>query len=108
MSDFATPLVKIVVDEQLVKQLAKEEIKRMLQGQTDGIWWDMQRLEHETCRKRDWLLENVILNPKHKEEMSIISNNREGGRWMFRAAEMKGFLDRNFHNLNRSKKGVTT
>jgi len=100
------PMFKIIVDDQLVKELAKEEIKKMLQGQGEGIWWDLKRLEVETCRKRDWLLEKIILNPRYKEEMSYISNGREGGRWMFRAADMKAFLDRNFHELNRNRKKV--
>ncbi|MGG1649697.1 DUF771 domain-containing protein [Paenibacillus sp. NRS-1780] len=68
----------------------------------------MKRLEMETCRKRDWLLENVLLNPNFKEEMSRITNSCEGGRWMIRGSEMKSFLDKHFHYLNRPQKRSTS
>ncbi|MNW61973.1 hypothetical protein D3C74_400700 [compost metagenome] len=61
----------------------------------------MKRLEIETCRKRDWLLENILLNPNFKKEMSQITNGCDGGRWMIRGPEMKLFLDKHFHSLNR-------
>ncbi|MNL14346.1 hypothetical protein D3C87_1352810 [compost metagenome] len=100
-----SPAFKIIVDEHLVRELAKEEVRRLLDV-TEGSWWDLKRLESETCRKRDWLIENILLNPNFREEMKIISNNRDGGRWMFRASLMKEFLDRHFHHLNsRSKTG---
>lgn len=93
-------MFKIIVDERLLRELAKEEVKKLLEGIEEGSWWDLKRLESETCRKRDWLIENILLNPKFKEEMKIISNGRESGRWMVRAAPMKSFLDKYFHELN--------
>ncbi|MEK8132935.1 DUF771 domain-containing protein [Paenibacillus filicis] len=95
---------KIIVDESTVEKLAKDEVKRILEGVSEGSWWDLKRLEHETCRKRDWLKEKILLNPEFKEEMSYISNGCEGGQWMFRAAAMREFLDRYFDELNRSSR----
>lgn len=96
-------LVKINIDDQVILKLAKHEIRRILSESGDGTWWDMKRLETETCRKRDWLIENILLNPAFREEMRVISNDREGGRWMFKGAEMREFLDKHFHFLNRVK-----
>ncbi|MBY0202000.1 DUF771 domain-containing protein [Paenibacillus cucumis (ex Kampfer et al. 2016)] len=96
--------VKISIDEKMLNELTKEEIRKKLDQQPDRCWWDMKRLELETCRKRDWIIENILLNPNFKEEMKLISNGREGGRWMFRGEEMRRFLDRNFHYLNRATK----
>lgn len=97
-------ILKVVVDNKLLRELAKEEVSKFIEEIREGSWWDMKRLEAETCRKRDWLIDNILLNPIYKEEMEIISNSREGGRWMFKASEMRTFLNTNFHYLNRPNK----
>ncbi|KGE20580.1 DUF771 domain-containing protein [Paenibacillus wynnii] len=97
-----SPIIKVVIDPDYVRQLAEAEIKRQMKDLSPGIWWDMKRLEVETCRKRDWLLANILLNPAFKKEMRSCSNGCEGGRWMFRASEMIRFLDMNFESLNKS------
>lgn len=96
----SSPFFKVVIDQEFVKQLAKEEVKRLIGEAGEGTWWDLKRLEVETCRKRDWLIENILLNPRFKDEMKLISNGRESGRWMVRAAPMRVFLDKHFHELN--------
>lgn len=101
----SSPVIKLVIDQEFVRQLAEEEIKRLLNGVGEGSWWDMKRLENETCRKRDWLISNILLNPQFKLEMQSISNGCEGGRWIFKAPEMKSFLDSHFHFLNRNRDG---
>ncbi|MBY0085747.1 DUF771 domain-containing protein [Brevibacillus brevis] len=93
--------ITVTIDDQFIRQLVEEKVKSALDESGTGSWWDLKRLEAETCRKRDWLIENILLNPEFKEEMSEISNGRESGRWMFRAKEMQAFLDRHFHYLNR-------
>ncbi|QWU15710.1 protein of unknown function [Paenibacillus sophorae] len=94
---------KIIIDPKYIRQLIEDETRRLLQDKGPGMWWDLKRLEAETCRKRDWLLENVLLNPAFKEQMQFITNNCEGGRWMFRGLEMQRFLDEHFHDLNRPR-----
>ncbi|MDN4069235.1 DUF771 domain-containing protein [Paenibacillus vini] len=96
-----TSPLKITIDDQMIMNLARDEIRRILAESGEGAWWDMKRLEAETCRKRDWLIENILLNPVFREEMKLISNDREGGRWIFKGAEMRAFLDKHFHHLNR-------
>ncbi|MEK5182157.1 DUF771 domain-containing protein [Paenibacillus odorifer] len=91
--------IKLLIDEEAIKNFAKQEIKRIIQS-SEGSWWDMKRLEAETCRKRDWLLANILLNPSFKQEMKLVSNGGEGGRWMFKAHGMRQFLDQNFEVLN--------
>ncbi|MEJ8546597.1 DUF771 domain-containing protein [Brevibacillus borstelensis] len=92
--------IQVIVDEQYIRELVKENVKNALEDSGIGCWWDLKRLEAETCRKRDWLIENILLNPNFKEEMTLISNGRESSRWMFRAEEMRKFLDQHFHYLN--------
>lgn len=96
-----SPVIKVELDPVFVKKIAEEEMQRLLEHRGPGVWWDMKRLEQETCRKREWLLENVLLNPAFKEEMKAITNGCVGGRWMFRGADMQRFLDEHFHDLNR-------
>lgn len=98
-----SPIIQVVIDPDYVRQLAEAEVKRQMQESNSGIWWDMKRLESETCRKRDWLIANILLNPAFKQEMRLCSNGGEGGRWMFRASEMSKFLDKNFEALNKSR-----
>lgn len=98
----STPLFKFIIDEVLLRRIAEDEVKRLLEESIGSAWWDMKRLEYETCRKRDWLLANILLNPEFKNEMQYISNKCEGGRWMFRAPEMRRFLDKHFEKLNCS------
>jgi phage pi2 protein 07 len=100
-----SPIIQLVIDPEYVRQLAEAEINRIMQNSNHGSWWDMKRLESETCRKRDWLISNILLNPQFKLEMQSISNGCEGGRWLFKALEMKSFLDRHFHFLNRNRDG---
>jgi len=95
--------IKIVVDDQYVKEIARQQIDAILSDSSIGTWWDMKRLENETCRKRDWLIEKILLNPKYRTEMIIITNMCEGGRWIFKATEMRKFLDENFHDLNKRR-----
>ncbi|MEK3950254.1 DUF771 domain-containing protein [Paenibacillus sp. FSL H7-0703] len=103
-----SPNFKIVIDPDFIRDLAEKEIKKTLEGFGNGSWWDMKRLELETCRKRDWLLENILLNPNYKSEMSVITNGCDGGRWMIRGPEMSAFLDKHFHYLNcPSHRGVS-
>ncbi|MCY9500045.1 DUF771 domain-containing protein [Paenibacillus larvae] len=97
------PFIKVEIDEELLRELAKEEVKKILEG-SEGCWWDLKRLEAETCRKRDWLIENILLNPEFKSEMNKITNKCENGRWMFKASEMKLFLEGYFHYLNSNKR----
>jgi phage pi2 protein 07 len=100
--------IQVSIDEKFIRQLVEENVRLALEESDIGCWWDLKRLEAETCRKRDWLIENILLNPKFKNEMSIISNKREGGRWMFKAVEMRSFLDQHFHFLNSQRRAQKT
>ncbi|WP_233184959.1 DUF771 domain-containing protein [Paenibacillus sonchi] len=101
MSSVNSPVIQVVIDPVFVQQLAEAEMKRLMQEYGPGTWWDFKRLEQETCRKRDWLLSNILLNPKYRKEMETIGNNCDGGRWMFKGAAMQRFLDEHFHDLNQ-------
>ncbi|WP_235775243.1 DUF771 domain-containing protein [Paenibacillus sinensis] len=103
MSNVNSPIIQVVIDPDYVRQIAEAEMQRLMKDRGPGVWWDMKRLEQETCRKREWLLENVLLNPAFKKEMKAITNGCEGGRWMFRGTEMQRFLDEHFHDLNRPR-----
>lgn len=95
-----SPIIQVMIDQDFVRRLAEAEVKRLVQDVEPGAWWDMKRLEAETCRKRDWLIANILLNPVYQQDMKGISNGGEGGRWMFKASGMRKFLDTHFENLN--------
>ncbi|MCG7410598.1 DUF771 domain-containing protein [Paenibacillus sp. ACRRX] len=103
----SVPIVQVIVDEDYIQQVATEQIRRILKELEIGCWWDLKRLEAETCRKRVWLLDNILLNPVYKKEMSTITNLCDGGRWIIRGDLMSKFLKDNFHELNQSRKKKT-
>lgn len=105
MESTPTIPVQIVIDSAYLEALAKQEIRKAIEGETVGTWWDLKRLEQETTRKRNWLLDNILLNPEYREEMSRISNGCEGGRWLFKADGMRKFLIDNFEKLTKKGRG---
>lgn len=93
-----SPLM-ISIDADYIHSIVKDEIEKIMKSESNGTWWDLKRLEQETCRKRGWLMENIILHPDYREQMKLISNNAISGRWMFRGQAMREFLDANFLEL---------
>ncbi|MCI0766157.1 DUF771 domain-containing protein [Bacillus sp. TL12] len=95
-----TAVVNVAIDEEYVRNLAEQKVQSILEGMGIGTWWNMERLKLETNRKYDWIAENILFNPRFQNEMKEISNNKSSGRWMFKAKEMREFLEQNFHYLN--------
>ncbi|WP_322924591.1 DUF771 domain-containing protein [Paenibacillus campi] len=94
--------LQISIDPDFLRILVNEEIKKISETNIDiGTWWDLERLERETCRKRDWLKKNILLNPNFREQMKLISNECRDGRWLFRGKEMKFFLEEHFEQINK-------
>ena len=58
-----------------------------------GTWWDMKRLQYETSRSYDWLMEYVVTDPR----VQVFA--KKNNRWLFKAKEMKAFLEKYFDEL---------
>lgn len=98
-----SPLM-ISIDADYIHAIVKDEIEKIMKSESNGTWWDLKRLEQETCRKRGWLMENIILNPDYREQMNVISNKESGNPWLFNGQEMKKFLEINFPKLTKGAK----
>lgn len=96
-------MIQFKIDEDYLRQLAQEELKKIISENNVGTWWDLKRLEQETCRKRDWLMDNVVFNPVYREQIKLISC-KSGNGWLFNGHEMKKFLEDNFIELTKGVK----
>ncbi len=83
----------------------KTEYERLKIEDDLGKWWTLSDVMKRVNRKRTWLLENLLNNPKYRNKIDI----RKGGfvkyptggkdSYLFLASETKKFLENNFQEL---------
>lgn len=83
----------------------KTEYERLKIEDDLGKWWTLSDVMKRVNRKRTWLLENLLNNPKYRNKIDI----RKGGfvkyptggkdSYLFLASETKKFLEDNFQEL---------
>lgn len=95
---------KIVIPEDYVI-ISKVEYERFILNEELGRWWTLSDVMNRVNRKRTWLLENLLNNPKYRNKIDI----RKGGfvkyptggkdSYLFLASETKKFLEENFSSI---------
>ncbi|MED2764859.1 DUF771 domain-containing protein [Bacillus thuringiensis] len=80
--------VQIIIDDIFLQKEVTRQVNERLVDIGVGTWWDMKRLQYETSRSYDWLMEYVVYDPR-VQEFAKQKNNR----WLFKAKEMKEFLN---------------
>lgn len=95
---------KIVIPEDYVI-ISKVEYERFILNEELGRWWTLSDVMNRVNRKRTWLLENLLNNPKYRNKIDI----RKGGfvkyptggkdSYLFLASETKKFLEKNFSSI---------
>lgn len=79
-------MIKVSVDESEVKEMTREEIKRIVnQMETELVFWDTKELSKRTCMSFNFIKEQFFYDkdfPKFKV----------GSKWFFPANETKEFL----------------
>lgn len=83
----------------------KAEYEKLIVNDDLGRWWTLLDVMNRVNRKRTWLLENLLNNPKYRNKIDI----RKGGFvkypagekdiYLFLASETKKFLEENFQEL---------
>ncbi|MEH7151258.1 hypothetical protein CN404_08915 [Bacillus thuringiensis] len=86
--------VQVIIDDSYVQKEVTRQVNERLADTGVGTWWDMKRLQYETSRSYDWLMEYVVYDPR-VQEFAKQKNNR----WLFKAKEMKEFLTRFYDEL---------
>ncbi|MCY9807075.1 DUF771 domain-containing protein [Lentilactobacillus senioris] len=97
--------VQIPDDYKLIEKSEYDDLKA---NEVQGKLWTKEDLRDLLGgRSFDWIKERVLYNPrlsKDYEEMKrnkfIIEAKGKGGRWLFKASEMKNFIDRNWNLIN--------
>ncbi|PEK87948.1 DUF771 domain-containing protein [Bacillus toyonensis] len=86
--------VQVIIDDNYLQKEVSRQVNERLVDMGIGTWWDMKRLQYETSRSYDWLMEYVVCDPR-VQEFAKQKNNR----WLFKAKEMKEFLNKYFDEL---------
>ncbi|WP_039067708.1 DUF771 domain-containing protein [Staphylococcus shinii] len=87
----------VTIPEQYVV-ITREEYQQ-LQEKEKPVWWSMQDLINETGFKRNWLVENILYNPKYIKQLKQFVYYPEGGKWAFNREPMQCFLKDNFEDI---------
>lgn len=83
----------------------KTEYERLKIEDDLGKWWTLSDVMKRVNRKRTWLLENLLNNPKYRNKIDIRKGGfvkyPSGGKdsYLFLASETKKFLEDNFQEL---------
>src|SRR5699024_1948822 len=86
--------VIISADYTLVK---KYEDEGMQKKSTKAEWGKMKDLEEKLKKRRDWILEKILYNPKFKDKLNsekggfVYYPKSRGENWVFKANDMSDF-----------------
>lgn len=92
--------IPIPADQVLINKIELEELQR---NQLLGVYWTMKDLEERTGRKKNWIQEYILYNPKFRNLLDVKNGGfvyypeGKGYCWSFQATKMAKFLDDNFH-----------
>ncbi|MEK4414938.1 MULTISPECIES: DUF771 domain-containing protein [Bacillus] len=89
-----TATVQIIIDDNYLQKEVVRQVNERLVDMGVGTWWDMKRLQYETSRSYDWLMEYVVYDLR-VQGFAKQKNNR----WLFKAQEMKEFLTKFYDEL---------
>ncbi|WP_257063498.1 DUF771 domain-containing protein [Priestia megaterium] len=88
------PTVQVIIDNSYLEKEVERQVNERLIDMGIGTWWDMKRLQYETSRSYDWLMEYVIYDSRVRS-----FSKQKNGRWLFKAKDMKEFLNKYFDEL---------
>lgn len=95
-------LITIPESQVIIERLEYEAFKK---ADLLGVYWSMVDLESRIGRKKDWIKENVLYNPRFKSQLDINSGGfvyypqKKGEPWSMHALQMAKFLDENFNDI---------
>ncbi|MCM3223360.1 DUF771 domain-containing protein [Bacillus cereus] len=89
-----TATVQVIVDSAYLQKEVTRQVNERLTDMGIGTWWDMKRLQYETSRSYDWLMEYVVCDPR-VQKFAKQKNNR----WLFDAKRMQEFLNTFYDEL---------
>mgnify|MGYP001953273435 CR=1 FL=1 len=88
------PETHVIIDKLEFEALKKSELL--------GVYWSMTDLEKRMGRKKDWIKQHVLYNPRFKSTLDVTYGGfvyypkKKGEPWSFHAIQMVKFLAENF------------
>lgn len=98
--------IQIPEDMVLISKVELEELKDQ---SLSGVYWFMKDLEKRVGRSRDWIIENILYQPRFKKILDsenggfVYYPESKGQKWSFHAKRMAKFLDDNFSSIFTGK-----
>lgn len=95
-------LIPIPESQVIIEKLEFEALKR---ANLLGVYWSMVDLENRMGRKKDWIKQNLLYNPRFKSTLDINYGGfvyypqKKGEPWSMHALQMAKFLDENFNDI---------
>lgn len=106
-----TQVLKVSVPVQIPDEfrlIEKSEYEELKANEVAGRLWTKDDLRE--ClggRSFEWIKERILYNPRLSKDYQSMKQNKfiieakgKGGRWLFKASEMKDFIDRNWQLIN--------
>jgi len=68
-------------------------------------WWTMADLEKRLGKSRDWIRDNILLEPAFRNILDsesggfVVYPRTRGENWVFQASKMSEFLEDNFNEI---------
>lgn len=104
MDQYIKANIVIQIPEEYIL-VEKAEYEKLIVNDDLGRWWTLLDVMDRVNRKRTWLLENLLNNPKYRNKIDIRKGGfvkyPSGGKdsYLFLASETKKFFEENFQEL---------
>ncbi|MDN4607179.1 DUF771 domain-containing protein [Sporosarcina highlanderae] len=98
-------IITIPESQVIIEKLEFEALKK---ADLLGVYWSMVDLEKRIGRKKDWIKQNILYNPRFKSKLDcstggfVFYPKKKGEPWSMHALLMANFLDENFNDIFRS------
>ncbi|WP_088815673.1 MULTISPECIES: DUF771 domain-containing protein [Listeria] len=89
--------------------IKKDEYIELKESLLFGSWWDMKELSNRTKLSKDWLIENILYQPRFKKVLDVEEGGfvkypcGKGSKWLFQASKMSEFLEEYFPEIMKKK-----
>lgn len=89
------PDTHVIIPKEVYEDLRDQELT--------GQYYTLKDLSNLTGKSRTWLYENLLDNPHRMDQMKEFTHFPQGSgdKWLFKATELRKFLESNFLNILR-------
>ncbi|BAK15696.1 DUF771 domain-containing protein [Solibacillus sp. FSL R5-0691] len=106
MQYLTSQLIIPIPEDKIIVDLI--EYKELKDNELEGCYWSMSDLEKRINKKRDWITQNLLYNPKYKSLLDVKNKGfvfypvKKGQQWCFQATKMAKFLEDHFADIHNN------